>query len=424
MKIAFVVSEFPVLSETFILNQITGLLNRGYEIDIYASKRVKLKNYHPAVRQYQLLNRTYYFYSIPTNLIWRVVKGIGLAIALFVKDPLMLLKAVNILKYGKQAFSLWLLYTAIPQFEKSYDIIHCQFGYEGFRGMAFRSLLAPDAKLITIFRGYDISSFVEKKGAQIYQELFEVGDFFLANCDFFKQRAIQFGCDPKKIQVYRSGLDCDRFAFKARYLPEDGSVRLATTGRLVEKKGIEYVIRAVAKLLPVYPKLEYNIIGDGELKTNLQQLISDLKIDKQVHLLGWKNEKELIEILDRTHIFIAPSVTAKNGDRDAPINVLKEAMAMGMPVISTYHGGITELVEDSISGFLVPERDADAIAEKLKLLLEKPEQWEKMGRAGRAYVETFYNIERLSDELATLYREVMLVESQPKKPTKLLNPAI
>jgi colanic acid/amylovoran biosynthesis glycosyltransferase len=424
MKIAFIVSEFPVISETFILNQITGLLDRGHEIDIYASKRGKLKKIHPAVEKYQLLNRTYYFYSIPTNLIWRVVKGIALALALLVKDPLKLLKAINIFKYGKQAFSLWLLYTALPQFNKTYDIVHCQFGYEGFRGMAFRSLLVPDAKLITIFRGYDISSFVEKKGKKIYKELFKIGDYFLANCDFFKRRAIQIGCEPEKIRVYRSGLDGDRFAFKARHFPEDESVRLATTGRLIEKKGIEYAIGAVAKLLPIYPQLEYNIIGDGELKATLQQLINELGIDKQVHLLGWKNEREIIEILDRTHIFIAPSITAKNGDRDAPINVLKEAMAMGMPVISTYHGGIPELVEDGVSGFLVSERDADAIAEKLKLLLEQSEQWEAMGRAGRACVETHYNLNRLSDELVTIYREVMLIESQPKKPAKLLNPAI
>ena len=81
------------------------------------------------------------------------------------------------------------------------------------------------------------------------KQLFRYGDFFLTNCDFFRNKAISIGCPPDKIKVNRSGLDCDRFTYQPRSLPEDGWIQIATTGRLVEKKGIEYVIRAVAKLV-------------------------------------------------------------------------------------------------------------------------------------------------------------------------------
>jgi colanic acid/amylovoran biosynthesis glycosyltransferase len=401
MKVAFVVGEFPILSETFILNQITGLLSRGHEVDIYANARGDRAKIHPVVGQYKLLDRTYYFHSIPDNFLLRIIKGIFLIFLLGFQDSRKLLQAINIFKYGKPVLSLWLLYTAIPSFKKNYDIIHCQFGHQSFRAMAFRTINNPEAKLITIFRGYDISSFVEKKGIHIYDE------YFLANCEFFRQKVIQLGCDPQKIVVHFSGLACDRFVYKPRHLFVNDTIYLATTGRLVEKKGIEYAIQAVAKQAKITPNIEYNIIGDGELKAKLKQLIQKLGVEKIVKLVGWKNEQEIIEILDKTQIFLAPSVTAADGNQDAPVNTLKEAMAMGLPVISTYHGGIPELVEDGISGFLVPERDAEALAQKLGYLIEHPELWQTMGKAGRDRIESSYDLDKLNDRLVKIYQKVL-----------------
>jgi colanic acid/amylovoran biosynthesis glycosyltransferase len=422
LKIAFLVNQFPVLSETFILNQIIGLLDRGHEVDIYANERSNWSKVHPSIEQYNLLERTYYLHTMPENLPIQILKGIGLLFVIGYKNPLGVLKTLNIFKYGSQVLSLGLLYTIIPSLNKSYDIVHCQFGTQGYRGMLFRKINAPEAKLITTFRGYDISGFVRKKGINIYNKLFKTGDFFLANCEYFRQKAIEIGCDRNKILVHRSGLDCDRFIFIPRHFPSDDRIRIATTGRLVEKKGIEYVIRAVAKQLKITPNLEYNIIGDGELKAKLQQLIDELGVGQTVHLLGWKNEREIIEILNKSHIFIAPSITAKNGDRDAPINVLKEAMAMGLLVISTYHGGIPELVEDGVSGFLVPERDADAIAEKLNYIIEHPEQWETMGSSGRDRVGTSYNLDKLNDELVEIYQRILKTDLKQEQYNSLKQP--
>ncbi|MBZ8180605.1 glycosyltransferase [Oscillatoria salina] len=407
MRIAFIVTEFPLLSETFILNQITGLLDRGHQVDIYADKRGNINNVHPAVEKYNLLAKTYYLPDIPDNLFYRFIKGLRLGLKLSFQNPQLTLQALNVFKYGNQAISLWLLYTAIPNLDKVYDIIHCQFGHLAFRGMAFRQMNAPSAKLITIFRGYDISTFVKRKGLNIYDELFKQGDFFLANCEFFREKAINLGCHENLIRVHFSGLDCQRFIFKPRYPSPDGIIRIATTGRLVEKKGIEYSIRAIAQQAKINPNLEYNLIGDGELKEELQNLIHNLGIENIVNLLGWKNEREIVEILDKSHLFIAPSVTAKDGNQDAPINVLKEAMAMGLPVISTYHGGIPELVENGVSGFLVPERDVEALAEKLNYLIQNPQQWCEMGKAGRAYVEKYYDLDMLNDKLVQVYQQIL-----------------
>jgi colanic acid/amylovoran biosynthesis glycosyltransferase len=420
MKIAFIVGSFPVLSETFIVNQIIGLMRRGHEVDIYGTDNCNLDNtakVHPDVEKYQLLQFTYNEPTIPKNYLWRLIKAVGLIITNFHKSPLVLLRSLNFFKYGKPAISLRLLYLAIRLLDSpNYDIIHCQFGTFGLLGMMLRDMNAIKGKLITSFRGYDISLFVQMRGENVYNSLFAQGDFFLTNCEFFRRRVIKLGCDAQKVVVHGSGIDCSRFLFKAKYPQTNGKIRIATTGRLIEKKGIEYGIRAVEKVSKTYQNIEYNIIGDGELKEELQQLIQSLNISDKVNLLGWKNQTEIIDILEETDIFIAPSVTAKDGNQDAPVNTLKEAMLMGLPVIATAHGGIPELVKDDISGFLVPERDAHAIAEKLTYLIEHPEIWSAMGHAGRNYVATNYDINKLNDELVQIYRQVINHDLSSQKP--------
>ncbi|NJK49277.1 colanic acid biosynthesis glycosyltransferase WcaL [Candidatus Gracilibacteria bacterium] len=416
MKIAFLVWRFPVVSEPFILNQITGLIDRGHDIRIYPlnGKPDNLSKIHPIIEQYNLLDRTYYPPTRPDNLFWKYLKGLGLLLKNLHRGSLSLLHP-KVFKYNHEVWSLKWLYRAMLFLDREeFDIIHCQFGTLSAMGLLFRDLGILPGKLIVTFRGIDISQHVKEKGEHIYDQLFAEGNFFLANCEFFRQKALKIACNPDKIVVHGSGLDCRQFAFKPRYFPADGIVRIATTGRLVEKKGIEYCIRAIAKLSQSHPNLEFNIIGDGPLKADFEKLIEELNVTHLVKLLGWKQHQEIAEILDKCHLFLAPSVTAADGNQDAPVNTLKEAMAMGLPVISTYHGGIPELVEDGVNGFLVPERDTDAIAQKLAYLIEHPERWESMGRSGRRRVEEKYDMEKLNDELVQIYQSLLTSVTPPQ----------
>ena len=123
---------------------------------------------------------------------------------------------------------------------------------------------------------------------------------------------------------------------------------------------------------------------------------------------------KVVEELQWAHIKLHPSVTSSNGDEEGIPNSLKEAMACGLPVVSTHHSGIPELVEDGVSGYLVPERDASAIADALRVLMQNSEAWEAMGRAGRAAVERDYGAERLHRELSDLYRRLMTPAASTK----------
>lgn len=409
MRIAFLVNDFPVLSETFILNQATGLIDRGHEVDIYTNCIRDWSHVHPDVNRYRLWERTYLMQSPPSNYLWRFLKGFALFVRNLHRSPSLLVRSLNVVSYGEQALNLWLLYTAVSLLNgpSRFDIIHCQFGTQAYRGLAFKRLLKPAPRLLVVFRGFDISRYVRQGGGRLYQRLFKDVDFCLANCSFFRQKAIELGLSSKKISVHYSGLDASKYNFRPRRLEPGHSVRIATTGRLVEKKGIEYAIRAVALLAQTYSGLNYCIIGDGPLRPYLENLVEELNAHSYIHLLGWKNESEIIQILDSSHLFVAPCVTAADGDQDAPVNVLKEAMAMGLPVISTLHGGIPELVQDGVSGFLVPERDARAIADKLAYLIEHQNRWPEMGRAGRVYVECHYSLDKLNDRLVMVYQSLV-----------------
>lgn len=408
MRIAFIVGGFPKLSETFILNQITGLIDRRHEVDIYADSPTNEPKVHPDVEKYNLVARTHYI-GMPSNQPLRILNGARLLLANFHKDPIVILRTWNAFKYDKQAaFSKLLLpHMVIPFLRKPpYDIIHCHFGWNGLKGMMLRDIGVLQGKLVTTFHGSDITSYVQNLGVHVYSQLFDRGDLFMPISNRWQQWLIELGCNEKKIIVHRMGIDCRQLSFTPRKLDANSPVRIATIARLVEKKGVEYGIRAVAKLAKVNRKIEYNVIGDGPLKEELQQLIQELNVSNVVKLLGWKQQQEVVEIINNTNILLTPSVTSQDGDREGIPVVLMEAMAMGLPVVATKHSGIPELVEDRVSGFLVSERDVDALAEKLGYLIEHPEVWTEMGLAGRRCVEECYDINKLNDQLVNFYREL------------------
>ena len=407
MKIAFFVKTFPTLSETFILNQIIGLIDRGHHVDIYAEMPSNEPRMHLDIKKYNLLNHTYYYPQIPNNLLpWQLLKGVGLLFANFFKDPVLLLRSLNIFKYGKKAASFRILYLTIPLLGKrpKYDIIQCHFGGNGLKATFLKDIGAIQGKLITTFHGFDLSRFVKTLGDRIYDPLFDKGNLFLSISEFWRLRLIELGCDPEKIIVHRMGIDCSKFAFAYRKLSTGGAIQIVTIARLVEKKGVEYGVRAVAKLAKNNRDIQYNIVGDGDLREPLEQLIQELAVGDIVKLIGWKRQQEIIEILNNTDILLAPSITSqKDGDQEGIPVVLMEAMAMGLPIISTQHSGIPELVQNGVSGFLVPERDVEKLTEKLNYLLEHPEICTKMGQEGRSYVKEHHNIDKLNDKLVEIY---------------------
>ena len=404
MRIAFIVSTFPALSQTFILNQITGLIDRGHTVDIYAVQSDNNPRMHPDVIKYNLLQHTYYFRKLPAGGLQRKVKITGLILKYFYKKPRCLLKT-RLLSGHVKGSILKILCIGFPFLDKKpYDIIHCHFGPNGILGATLKEIGVFEGKLVTVFHGYDISSYLRKHGHAVYNSLFMKGDMFLPISERWKNRLIELGCSEQKIVVHRMGIDTGKFCYLPRKPEKDGTVRLLTVARLIEKKGVQYAVQAVANVLNRYSNIEYHIVGDGPIKNTLEGLIEELNVGNNVKLLGWRHQEEIIELMKHTDVFIAPSVVGGDGDEEGIPVVLMEALAQGMPVLSTQHSGIPELVQDGESGFLVPERNVEALADKLEFLIKHPEIWSEMGRKGRKHVERYFDIDKLNNRLVELYQ--------------------
>jgi colanic acid/amylovoran biosynthesis glycosyltransferase len=252
-----------------------------------------------------------------------------------------------------------------------------------------------------------MSTLPRKRGwHRSYQELFNQGDLFLVEGSHMREQLAGLGCPREKVQIQRIGVDLSNFTY--RPTPSaDEQTRILMCGRFVEKKGFEDGIRAFARILPEFPKAQLRILGDGVLRPRIVQLMRDLGVEDKVELLGIVSYDVYAEEARQAHLFMAPSVTAANGDSEggAP-TVLLEMQARGIPVLSTLHADIPEVVSAGASGLLVPEGDNVALSEKLAELLAHPEGWDQMGKAGRAHMERQHDVVTVTQELERKYDAV------------------
>jgi colanic acid/amylovoran biosynthesis glycosyltransferase len=408
LKVAFVVGAFPALSETFILDQVTGLMDRGCEVDIYAEVPEKEEKLHPDAVSYKVLDRTFFaFRDMPRNLFVRALKGGFAMITTIPRTTGRLLRTLNVFRYGKDAVKLRWFYRVLSiDSQKSYDIVHCHFGPKGLIALELQALGLLKGPLVVSFHGYDLSNWLLQFGNDCYDDLFREGALFLPISNFWRNKLIDLGCPPEKIRVQRMGIDCNAFAYSPRRYEEGEDVRLISICRLTEKKGIEYAIAAVMEASKTC-RLSYTIVGDGPLRPELEQQIREVGASNIIRIVGWKLRSEVIEMLGEAHALLAPSVVAADGDMEGIPVTIMEAMARGLPVVSTYHSGIPELVIDHENGYLAPERDAGKLASCLRELVGHPERWEEMGVRGREHVERHFNVSHLNGDLAGIYRGVV-----------------
>ncbi|MDA2918274.1 glycosyltransferase [Desulfobacterota bacterium AH_259_B03_O07] len=407
MKIAFIVTYFPKLSHTFILNQITGLLDLGHDIKIFAELNPKESKVHSDVEKYNLLSRVQY-YGMPQNILIRLLKASYLVIANFHRSPIKLLRSLNFFKHGKDALSLKLLYILIPFLSEQFDIIQCHFGHCGNLG-AFLKQIDIKGKLVTMFHGYDIR-LVTTKGENFYRDLFKVGDCFLAISNYNYENLILFGLNPKKIIYHTVGINLNKFYFQyqTNSIKPPNTIKLITVARLVEEKGLSYGIRAINNFHKRNPdiKLQYNIVGEGESEGDLKKLVKQLDLEEVVNLIGPMDQEGIIREMRQAHIFLLPSIA------EALPVVLMEAQAVGLPVIATSVGSVSQIVIDGKSGFLVPAREVDSIVKRLEYIIEHPELWSVMGRFGRKLVEERYDIRKLNQRLEKIFAALLSYDSK------------
>jgi len=400
LRIAFLVVRFPAASEPWILSQVTGLLDRGHEVRIFASEPGTAFDDQPDADAYGLRERTTYCPPAGASRAARLVGGLGLAARGALLSPVAVLRSLNPFASGRNSPPLELLRSVFPHLRGSaHDVVHCHYGPNGLLGALLRRWGLIEGKLVVSLHGFDMSRLVRESGERVYDDLFREADALLPVSRRWRARLIEMGCPEGKVLVHPMGIDLRSFPFRPRSLAPGEPVRFVTVARLVEKKGVEYALRALARLIEGGLAAEYVVVGDGPLRAALEELARSEPLRGAVRFTGPVPSAQVARILDGAHVMLAPSVTASDGDEEGiPVSIM-EAMASGLPVVATRHSGIPELVEHGVSGTLVPERDVDALAGAMERMARGPQAWPDLGRAGRSIVERRHDAARLNDRL-------------------------
>lgn len=340
-------------------------------------------------------NRIYYLPELKTNKLAKLLRMVQL------KFP----------KNLSSGFSSYLMAEvgAAAQFENwKPDIVHCHFGPVGNLGAALKKNKYIDSALTTTFHGFDVSKTLKEKSTNFYDDLFVTGDHFFSINEYYLKIIQGLGAPANKTSLFHMGVDCDALEYKPRQFPSSGAIECISVGRMTEKKGFAYTIEAFAKALRARPDMDLrlNIVGDGPLLSEIKEIAKVQGVQDRVVFHGSLQHSQVKDLLSDMHIFMLPSVTSQDGDMEGIPVALMEAMATGIPVLSTYHSGIPEMITDNVSGFLSPERDTDHLSNKLLHLIDNPQIWTSIIAAARGKIEREFNRAKQSEILFQTFRNL------------------
>ena len=293
-------------------------------------------------------------------------------------------------------------------------LLHSHFGNEGFWDLCLKQKLK--IPIVISFYGSDVSKLAKNPlWRHRYRRLFSKGELFLAEGNFMKKSLINLGCPEEKVFIQHLGIDLEKIKFKPRKIGYNGKIKILISGSFREKKGISYAIEAFAKVRQKHKNIELTIIGDSSgiprdeaEKRKILNTVKKNYLQSLIKTLGYQPYSVFIEELYKHHIFLSPSIHASNGDAEggAPVSIT-EASASGMPIISTYHCDIPEIVLDEKSGYLVKEKDVESLAEKLEYLITNPRKWSELGEAGYTHIKNEYNIKKQVKKLENIYTKLI-----------------
>jgi colanic acid/amylovoran biosynthesis glycosyltransferase len=298
------------------------------------------------------------------------------------------------------------------------DLMHIYFGHTGVHLLPF--IEQWDKPCVISFHGADVAQKPEIKDYPgKLRRLFNAVPLVFARSQSLVERLVHLGCPPEKLRINRTGIPLKEFPFQDRELPQDGKLRVVQACRLIPKKGVATSLRAFAIFKKDHPDAEFLIAGKGPLQPELEMLAGGLGIARDVHFLGFLSQPKLMQLYASSHLFLHPSEISPNQDQEGVPNSVLEAMATGLPVVATRHGGIPEAVDHGRTGFLVAEEDHVGLANAMQLITSSPGLLKEMGeRAHAAVVERFEQDTQIN-RLESFYEEAITMNgaAEPVKST-------
>lgn len=397
-KILYWLHWFPAISETFILREILELQNLGEELDIFAVNRSPDKISHPEVSLFKgkVFNpQASVIHYLNAHLYW-----IGNKPSVYFGFIFTILASFGHLKTFTVSMRVFCkaVYGAYILRGQNYRHIHSHFGNAPSTGAWIVSKLLDVPFSMTT---HAIDIFIPDK----LLERKMLDSKFVATISDFNMGYLLTkykSLNAEKVKIIRCGLNLSEFKFREPS-PAGSPSKIVSVGRFVEKKGFDYLIRAIKIILNTGKKVELTIIGGGALMTELQNLVDELGIKQNVKLVGALSNDEVKRIMGDADMFVLASVMDSRGDMDGIPVVLMESLALGVPSISTEISGIPELIKPFETGLLVPQKDSKSLADAIRLYLAENDLRKRLVPAGRRLVESEYNISKNTKKLSELF---------------------
>jgi colanic acid/amylovoran biosynthesis glycosyltransferase len=297
--------------------------------------------------------------------------------------------------------------------DKEVKCLHFHFGTDA--SIYWRVMRSSGIPSVVSFYGYDCSSFPSKYFGlgrlMLKHRVFKYATCVLAMSGNMKTDLLALGCPEEKILVHYHGIDVQKFNTDNRIRKTSDRITILTAGRLDEKKGHLFLLRALKQLLDETPyNIEWIIAGNGKQHGRISHEIARRNLEGIVKMTGSYayNSGKLKELFDLADIYIQPSVTAKNGDKEGIPGTLVEAMAAGLPVISTNHAGIPSVLKDGTNGMLVNENDTAGLKKAIRQLADDPGLRIRLGKEARKFAVENLDVRRKEEELEKIYTDIAL----------------
>ena len=397
MDVLYYLNEFPKISETFVLNELYELSARGHDVSVVAITDTDETVDHAEFRD---LDVEVGYVGYPDVSFVSELFSLGSRYGFATASRVPGLKP----KVGTAYLATRAVET-VAAMDCEVDHVHGHFldWYKfGARAVAdyFDSPCTVTAHAYGLFRSPDSSLLSALLGSL---------DRVVTVSEYNRRYIEETLTTTTPVDVVHAGIR------PAKFTPRGDEVegRLLTVARLVEKKGVEDAVRAVARLVERVPTVEYNVVGSGPLRDDLEELVAALDLDDHVNLLGSVTDERLIAELDAAQAFVLPCVVASDGDRDGIPVALMEAMAMEVPPVSTRVSGIPELVSHGDNGVLVDSRAPAQLADAIERLLRDDGYRRRLARAGRSTVEQEFDIGTQIRRLETSFEVAQVARDRP-----------
>ncbi len=425
MKIAYMFTEFPS-GQISNSTRVFSMLERGHQVTVFANSKGNSMLYSDELKKHAdrlkcvYINKTLIekfkvfvkdFFSNPilfftiltkvtnTNVFYqhytkRIIGGSG--------------KNNNLLitKRKSKIITSYFRYKALVN--RDFDLVISFFGTLGNNYLFIKDIY-PKSIYMTYFVGFDYSSQIYgTSDVDFYKDLFKKVDFICAKSNFSKQTLIGLGCNEDKIVIDYNGIDIQKFSQK-KYEMQLQTLKFIIVSRLEKKKNHLLILKAFQNILKSFDNFEFTIVGGGPEQNKLDSfLVKDQRLAKRVFMIGVKTQSEIKKLLNTNHVFIHPSSSSllDGSMEDTPTAIL-EAMAVGLPIISTYHAGIPDLIINDFNGKLIPERNLELLEEAITSFFKDNSLIAKLGKNSRPIVEQKFDSRKNALKNEEFYKSII-----------------